>query len=213
MLLIASAEDCWIVRVSSLSKPMSPVALLPMERSQNQHVCSMILCWPTSVSTRFMWLILMRSASIEAAKLAVSSRMARTSVMALPSTSRSLRTMEIRWMPSSTPRKLGSEGEPLSVSSAMTNNWHNMSLKPMLTSPEYPNAVSDAAKFVTEQPSATTATAHFCQTCAPLGPLRSEHRQHRRQHLQRATKQQIPQSSKERMPPNAGRAKSHKPVR
>mmetsp|Transcript_12333 Transcript_12333/g.34965 ORF Transcript_12333/g.34965 Transcript_12333/m.34965 type:complete len:208 (+) Transcript_12333:1382-2005(+) len=133
---MASAEERSISRCSSGSSPIWPVALLPTARWQNQQVCSLILRWPTSVSIRCMWRSLAWRSSKVSAKGAVSSRMARTSDMAWPSTSSSDLSIRMRWMPSSTPRKMGPAGEPLSASSAKVSMWQSESPMAPPTSPD-----------------------------------------------------------------------------
>mmetsp|Transcript_66970 Transcript_66970/g.157900 ORF Transcript_66970/g.157900 Transcript_66970/m.157900 type:complete len:218 (-) Transcript_66970:568-1221(-) len=128
---MASAEEVCNANFSSFSRPNSPVWLLPVARTQNQQVCSLIFCCPTNVSTRFMCSTLAKRSSTADPNGAVSSRMARMSVMALLSTSRSCCSRATRWMPASTPKNKGSLGDPLSASSDIVSPWHSTSCRAM----------------------------------------------------------------------------------
>mmetsp|Transcript_25946 Transcript_25946/g.78118 ORF Transcript_25946/g.78118 Transcript_25946/m.78118 type:complete len:254 (+) Transcript_25946:1138-1899(+) len=135
MFRIASAEDCCTLSTSSFRRPSSPVALFPRAFLQNQHECAFTLRSPTIERTRLMCSTFKSRPSIAAAKPAVSSKMARTSVMARPSTSSIRLIMVSLLMPSSMPRNIGPSGEPFSVSSASVKRLHNISVMPPLISP------------------------------------------------------------------------------
>mmetsp|Transcript_61513 Transcript_61513/g.178353 ORF Transcript_61513/g.178353 Transcript_61513/m.178353 type:complete len:244 (+) Transcript_61513:1158-1889(+) len=117
MLRMESAEDCWMVTSSSFKRPTSPVALLPAAFWQNQHECSFTFAYPTSVKTRFMCSIFTIKVSMAVANVAISSRIARTSVIARPSTSNRRLTMLILPYAASVPRNSGFKGEPFNISS------------------------------------------------------------------------------------------------
>mmetsp|Transcript_53308 Transcript_53308/g.114520 ORF Transcript_53308/g.114520 Transcript_53308/m.114520 type:complete len:211 (+) Transcript_53308:1602-2234(+) len=208
---MASAEEASISNLSSLRRPSSPVELSPTARLQNQHVWSFSLCWPMIVMTRCMWLIFVSNSSIADAKFAVSSNMARTSVIDGPSTSSNCLSIWILWIPASTPRKTGTAGDPFSVSSAAVNIWHNMSAMPPDMVADLMNA-TNAVEKTAMVPMKTVSTAKpFWQAFAWRGLFRSAQRQHRRQQRQAATQQQTCQIPMQKMPVINGTPKSTNP--
>mmetsp|Transcript_46388 Transcript_46388/g.137090 ORF Transcript_46388/g.137090 Transcript_46388/m.137090 type:complete len:221 (-) Transcript_46388:355-1017(-) len=210
--LMASADDCFTVSVSSRSMPISPVALFPPARWQIQQVCSWILCWPTSVSTRCMWSIRISRLSMAEAKFAVSSKIARTSVIAWPSTSSCCLITLMRAMPSSMPRNWGAVGDPFRVSSAIVSMWQSMSFTPALTSPEAVRARMDAMEIAPVQVAERRSTTAFCHVLVGRAPFRSWQRQQRRQQRQATTPQHVVQTRIEKQPMTTGMPKSIMPI-
>mmetsp|Transcript_121419 Transcript_121419/g.288504 ORF Transcript_121419/g.288504 Transcript_121419/m.288504 type:complete len:294 (-) Transcript_121419:346-1227(-) len=201
---MASAEDCWRASSSSLRSPTSPVTLLPAARVQNQQLCSLSFCWPTRVNTRFMWSTFAKRSSMAEPNAAVSSKIARMSVMDLPSTSKSCRRRDMRLMPASTPRNSGSEGEPFSVSSAMVRLWQIASDTVMVRVSDRVYATKAPAEAATKITGTKQITPAFCQIAAGLGAFRSEQRQHLRQQRHIAVQQHTCHTHVKKRPASRG---------
>mmetsp|Transcript_34649 Transcript_34649/g.56744 ORF Transcript_34649/g.56744 Transcript_34649/m.56744 type:complete len:286 (-) Transcript_34649:154-1011(-) len=207
---MASAEDCCSERSNSFRSPTSPVTLLPAAWAQNQQLCSLSFCCPTRVKTRFMCSTLANKSPMAEPNVAVSSRIALTSAMDLPSTSRSWRSKDMRWMPASRPKNRGSAGDPFSVSSAMFKPWHSTSATLMVTLSDAVYVTKRPAKEATKMMGTKQARHTFCQMAPGRGVLRSAQRQHLRQGRKAAVQQHTCQTAMKNTPTTTGMPKISK---